>query len=66
MMYESNEVDDRGRPAAQVVLCDLCAQMTPLDRYGLPGFSAALVDGLRALFTASRRKRAAERDCIHC
>lgn len=57
MMYESNEVDDWVRPAAQVVRCDLCAQVTPLDRYGLPGFSAALVDGLRALFSVSRGAR---------
>jgi len=35
---------------------DLCAQIVSLDRYGLQDLSAALVDGLRALFRATRRR----------
>ena len=46
-----------GSGSAQAVRSDLCAQIAPLDRYGLAGLSAALVDGLRALFGASRRAR---------
>jgi hypothetical protein len=56
---------DLARPEPQVVPCDLCAQITPLNRYGLLGLSAALVDWLRALFGASRR-RVAEDPCPHC
>jgi len=65
-MCGSNEVDDRSRPVAQVVRSDLSAQIAPLDRYGLPGFSAALVDGLRALVSALRRARVGEDECVHC
>ncbi len=65
-MCESNDDNDRARPGAQVVRSDLCAQIAPLDRYGLPGFSAALVDGLRALFSAFRRERVEEGECVHC
>ncbi len=54
-MCGSNDFHNQERPAAQVVRSDLCAQLAPLDRYGLAGFSAALVDGFRALFGASRR-----------
>jgi len=33
---------------------DLCAQLAPLDRYGLAELSSALVDGLLALATWSK------------
>jgi hypothetical protein len=66
MLHGLNDSYDRSRLSEQVVRCDLCAQITPLDRYGLPGFSAALVDGLRALFSKSRRPRGAESDCVRC
>jgi len=33
---------------------DLCAQLAPLNSYGLNGLSSALVDGLRALASLSR------------
>jgi hypothetical protein len=45
---------------------DLCAQLAPLDRFGLAGFSSALVDSLRALFSAARSEREREDCCAHC
>ena len=56
-MVES-DVSYRGCPhvAHPLIEHDLCARLAPLDRYGLPGFSAALVDGL--LVVASRSKSA--------
>jgi hypothetical protein len=42
------------RPQWQLSRDDLCAQLAPLDRYGLAEFSAAMVDGLRALATWSK------------
>ncbi len=33
---------------------DLCAQLAPLNSYGLNGLSSALVDGLKALASLSR------------
>ena len=33
---------------------DLCAQLAPLNSYGLSGLSSAIVDGLRALASLSR------------
>ncbi len=53
------------RPEARLLRNDLCAQLAPLNRYGLAGFSSALVDGLRALFGA-RRARASADCCAHC
>jgi hypothetical protein len=43
-----------GRPVPSLIINDLCAQMTTLNRYGLPKVSAALSDGVRALVGASR------------
>jgi hypothetical protein len=43
------------RPVSPLVVCDLRAQLVPLDRYGLPGLGAAVADGLRALMTARPR-----------
>lgn len=40
--------------ASPLIRGDLCAQLAPLNRYGLPGLSSALVDGLVALVSASR------------
>ena len=65
-MRGSPDFHNRTRLAGKAARCDLLAQIAPLDRYGLSGFSAALVDGLRALFSISRRKRHEERACIHC
>jgi hypothetical protein len=38
---------------------DLCAQLAPLDRYGLADFASVLVDGVLAL--ANRLKDASHR-----
>ena len=54
------------RPDPRLLRSDLCAQLAPLDRYGLAGFSSALVDGVRALIGASRRTHDAEECCAHC
>jgi hypothetical protein len=35
-----------------LIVCDLRAQLAPLNRYGLPGLGAAIAEGLRALVTA--------------
>lgn len=37
-----------------LIRSDLCAELAPLNRYGLTGLSSALVDGLVALIGASR------------
>jgi hypothetical protein len=52
------------RPA-RLLRSDLCAQLTPINRYGPTGLSTALVDGLRALFGAAGRARA-EGCHAHC
>jgi hypothetical protein len=43
----------RSRERALIVN-DLCAQLVPLNRYGLAGFGAVVADGARALIGASR------------
>jgi hypothetical protein len=45
---------DCARAAPPLIRHDLCAQIAPLDRYGLPGLGAALADGLLALVGASK------------
>ena len=40
--------------ASPLVVNDLCAQLAPLNRYGLPGLGAAVAKGLRVLIGASR------------
>jgi hypothetical protein len=35
--------------AMRLKIEDLHARLAPLDRYGLPGFSSAITDGVRAL-----------------
>ncbi len=39
----------RSGSAPSLLRSDLCAQLAPLNLYGLAGFSAAVVDGLIAL-----------------
>jgi hypothetical protein len=41
-------------PQSRLIQHDLCAQLAPLDRYGLAEFSSALVVGLLALATWSK------------
>jgi hypothetical protein len=45
---------DRGGAGSPLIVCDLRAQLAPLNRYGLPGLGAAVADGTRALIGASR------------
>jgi hypothetical protein len=45
------------RPVSPLIVCDLRAQLVPLNRYGLPGLGAAIVEGLRALMTARPKAR---------
>jgi hypothetical protein len=42
----------RGAPKSPLIVNDLCAQLTPLNRYGLPGLGAAVADGVRLLVAA--------------
>jgi len=42
-----------------LIVNDLCAQLAPLNRYGLPGLSAVVANGARALIGASRTAVAA-------
>ena len=37
-----------------LIVNDLCAQLAPLNRYGLPGLGAVVADGARALIGVSR------------
>jgi hypothetical protein len=37
-----------------LIVNDLCAQLAPLNRYGLPGLGAVMANGARALIGASR------------
>jgi hypothetical protein len=45
---------DRAESISPLVVNDLCAQLAPLNRYGLPGLGAAVAKGLRVLIGASR------------
>lgn len=42
------------RAAPALIVCDLRAQLAPINRYGPSGLGAAVVDGLGALISASR------------
>ena len=45
---------NRSRGESPLIVNDLCAQLIPLNRYGLPGFGAVVADGARALIGVSR------------
>jgi hypothetical protein len=51
MPCSHNAGRSRERP---LIVNDLCAQLVPLNRYGLADLGAAVADGARALFDASR------------
>ena len=51
------------RSVPPLIVNDLCAQLAPLNRYGLPVLSAAVADGLRALVGASRAAFCAAAGC---
>jgi hypothetical protein len=54
-MYCSHNSGHHGeRPVPALIVCDLRAQLAPLNRYGPSGLGAAVVDGLGALISASR------------
>jgi hypothetical protein len=54
---------DCAKVASPLIRHDLCAQIAPLDRYGLPGLGVALADGLLALVGASRTALCAAVGC---
>ena len=54
MLRSHNMVRGGDRSVPPLIVNDLCAQLAPLNRYGLPALSAAVADGLRALMGASR------------
>jgi hypothetical protein len=41
--------------SSPLIVNDLCAQLAPLNRYGLPGLGAVVADGARALIGVSRK-----------
>jgi hypothetical protein len=45
----------RAGDASPLIVKDLCAQLAPLNRYGLPGLGAVVADGARALIGVSRK-----------
>ncbi|HEY6520144.1 MAG TPA: hypothetical protein VIZ19_12310 [Roseiarcus sp.] len=47
--------------SSPLIVNDLCAQLAPLNRYGLPNLGAAAVDGLRVLIGVSRKAVGAAR-----
>jgi len=54
MQYSQN-IDHGGRPSVPPLLvCDLRAQLAPLNSYGLPSLGVAVAESLRALVGASR------------
>ena len=54
---------DRAKVGSPLIRHDLCAQIAPLDRYGLPGLGVALANGLLALVGASRTALCAAVGC---
>jgi hypothetical protein len=51
----SSQNDRRGeRSAPPLLVCDLRAQLAPLNRYGPSGLGVAVADGLRAIVGVSR------------
>ena len=53
-MLRSQCAGGGARVGSSLVVNDLCAQLAPMNRYGLPGLSAAIVSGLRAVTGVSR------------
>jgi hypothetical protein len=41
--------------SSPLIVDNLCAQLAPLNRYGLPGLGAVVADGARALIGVSRK-----------
>ncbi|MGB7975747.1 MAG: hypothetical protein WCF81_15685 [Roseiarcus sp.] len=53
-MLCSHNTHRAGGPSPLIVN-DLCAQLAPLNRYGLPGLGAVVAEGARALIGVSRK-----------
>ena len=49
---QDNDICEGERPASPLIVNDLCAQIAPLDRFGLPSLGAVIADGLRSLVGA--------------
>ncbi|HEY5207454.1 MAG TPA: hypothetical protein VIJ63_23065 [Roseiarcus sp.] len=45
----------RAGASSPLIVNNLCAQLAPLNRYGLPGLGAVVADGARALIGVSRK-----------
>jgi hypothetical protein len=59
MLCSHNNHRAGGAYSSPLIVKDLCAQLAPLNRYGLPGLGAVVVDGARALVGVSRKALAA-------
>ena len=55
MVHSHDSSNACAQSASRLLRHDLCAQLAPLDRYGLVDFSAAVVDGAIALANASKK-----------
>jgi hypothetical protein len=54
-MLCSHNTDHRGeRSVPPLLVCDLRAQLAPLNRYGLPNLGVAVAESVLALIGASR------------
>jgi hypothetical protein len=54
MVCQHNRSRGGAESHSPLIVNDLCAQLAPLNRYGLPGLSAVVANGARALIGASR------------
>jgi hypothetical protein len=54
MRCSSNTDRGRSESVSPLLVCDLRAQLAPLDSYGLPSLGVAVAESLRALIGASR------------
>ena len=71
-MRRSHNLDRGGlRSASPLIVRDLCAQMAPLNRYGLPSLGVAVAEGVLGLLRAARTavravvSRFCERNRLH-
>ncbi len=55
MLCSQNTHREGGACSSPLIVNDLCAQLAPLNRYGLPGLGAVVADGARALIGVSRK-----------
>jgi hypothetical protein len=62
-MLHPHDSNRGARAVSPLIRNDLCAQIAPLDRYGLPGLGVALADGLLALVSASKTALCATVGC---